>query len=226
MTRGIRLLAPLAALGLLAACTAPGTTAPEVESAPQFASRQLTAVGLTAEDFGEGWALIPGEEGSGGGPGHAEQVLEDPCTWVTQWVPDQGDFATHSWRMYANADGVSYGSDWLAAAAPGADLHATLDTFAETIRACGPAEREYDWGTAVITLEPDVGPQLGDASFSYRATFAEANGAQYGEGEVHLVVCGPLWLHLSYSGWDPFVERDRLLGLLVERASALGGCTP
>lgn len=227
MTRALRLVAPVAALAMLSACSVvPGLQPDPEPEVREFAARELTAVGLTPEDFGDGWSLLPGEEGEGGGPGNGgeQQVLEDPCTWVTQWVPDHADYATHSWRMYQNSDGVSYGSDWLAAASPEADLHASLETYAQTIRACAPTEREYDWGTAQIAFEPDIGPALGDASFSFRSTFS-ANGSQYGEGEVHIIVCGPLWLHLSYSGWEPFVERDRLLALLMERAGPLGGCT-
>lgn|GEM_PF-5017319 len=222
----VRRLGPIVLAGAvivtLGACS-PREAPPEPER--EFAARQLAAIGLTVEDFGSGWTLLPGEEGSGGGPGSSDEVpRENPCLWVTEWLPDYEDFATHSWRMYTAGDDATFASDWLAAAESGVDLEAVLAEFRETITACGVTEVDDEQGASIITMVPDIGPALGDASFSYRAEFAALDGTALGAGEVHTVVCGPLWLHLSYIGYDPFVERETLLPLLVDRASELGGC--
>lgn len=227
MTR--RLPAVLAAVSLaaLTGCVALPFTPPQPpEPTPEreFAARDLATLLITPEEYGEAWTLRPGEEGTGGGPVRESQTQYDPCTWATSWIPDHEPFSTQAWRFYEGADGTSWVSDWILAAAPGVDLRDTLDAFAAGIEACGGSGVAFDSGAA-LTFETGIGPELGDASFSYRATFADDLGS-YAEGEVHTVICGPLWIHLSYSGLDPFVERDELLPLLVERAAEVGGCAP
>lgn len=217
-------LGGLAAIALLASCAAAGPNPEPEEEGREFAARELAAVSLTAEEWGDAWSLMPGEEGSGDEPVLPAQADYDPCTWATAWIPDADAFSTQTWRLYAGADEVSYGSDSIIAAAPGVELRETLASYRDAIDACGGVGVAADG--AQLVFETDIGPDLGDDSYSYRALFSTPEAGQYGQGEVHLVVCGPLWIHLSYSGWEPFVDRDRLLPLLVERASELGGCTP
>ncbi len=218
-TAGALVTAGVAA-ATLAGCL-PGV--PPVAETPerQFAARQLAAVALTVEDFGPGWEQLPGEEGEGGGPGSEEPDVGDPCTWVSEWIPDVTAFSTQSWRMYTAGDDATFASDWIAAAAPGADLLDELDVYRETLSAC--TTHTYDDGST-LDITPGEHPDLGDDSFSYLATFTGPDGSSWGHGEVHTVVCGPLWLHLSYVGYDPFIERDSLLETFVGRASELGGC--
>jgi hypothetical protein len=204
---------------LLTGCV--GVPVPVETPAPEFAARQLAAVGLTVEDFGTGWALLPGDDGSGGGPATEDVEYGDPCSWVTEWLPDLDAFATHSWRMYGAGDDATFASDWIAAAAPEVDLLDELDEFREAFSSCEPVT--FDDGSTV-QITPGAQSDLGDAAFSYDAAFTGPDGTSWGRGEVHTVVCGPLWLHLSYVGYDPFVERDALLATLVDRASELGGC--
>lgn len=220
MSRILPLAASALALLLLPACAPAEQTPPEPE---RFVARQLEAVGLTADDFGAPWALVEGDDGSGGGPG-SEAIAEDPCTWVTEWLPAESEpFYTHSWRMYTTGDGGTFASDWLAAIEPDSDPAALLGELRDTMTACEPGTMDPS-GTGRLTVTADIGPQIGDGSFSYRVDFTDLEGASLGFGEVHTVLCGQLWLHLSYVGVEDFVERDTLLGTLVERASALGGC--
>ena len=220
--RRIAMLAAGAALALLTGCT--GLAAPPVGSTPtpdpQFAARQLAAVGLTVDDFGVGWQLVPGEDGTGGGP-LTEQAEGAPCEWTTEWLPGIEPFSTSSWRMYTAGDDLTFASDWIIAAASGVDLRDVLEEFRSTISACEPFAYD-DGGTVALTPMPPL--DLGDDAFSYLATFTGPDGEPWGLGEVHTIVCGPLWIHLSYVGLDPFVERDALLATLFERVSPLGGC--
>lgn len=203
---------------LLAGC-AVTITPPEPE---RFVARQLDAVALSADDFGSPWALLP-EEGSGSGPGESGTVTGDPCAWVTEWLPaDSEPFYTHSWRMYTTGDGATFASDWITAIEPDVDPATLLAELRETMTACEPTSD----GTSIVTIVPDIEPTgLGDGSFSYRADFSDpAGGPAYGRGEVHTVLCGQLWVHLSYVGYEEFVERDTLLTTLLDRVSEIGGC--
>jgi hypothetical protein len=171
---------------------------------------------------------VQGDEGSGGGGpgiGDAEAPDLDPCIWSTDWLPDYGAYYQDTWRMVTTGDGVTYAADWIAAIEPDVDADALLAEYRETLAACGSTPQEDANGPFTITIVPDIEPTgLGDASFSYRADFATLEGEVYGSGELHTFLCGPLWIQLSYIGYDPFVERDALLALLEERAAALGGC--
>jgi hypothetical protein len=226
--RAARLVGPLAALALLTSCVAiPGMgpgPGPEPEPTPEreFAARELNAALLTADEYGAAWTPLPDAQGGGSGPLNNDQSQYDPCTWSTGWLPDNTSFGTQSWRAYGSTDGSSYVMDWILAAAPGVDLTETLDDFEAGIAACGGVGGNAE---ATLTLTTGPGPDFGDASFTYDVVFTYPDGSN-AQGEVHTVVCGPLWVHLSYSGWEPFVERDRLLPLLLERAAALGGCEP
>lgn len=231
MPRRLALAAPVAAVLLLTACTSPfGAPTPPTEE--RFAARQLSDVGLTVEDFGGQWRASTdeetfgegsGESAEGSGPGGETTEQGDPCAWESSWLPDPEQYYTHSWRTYTTGDGSTFAQDWIAAIEPAADPAALLATLRETLSACEtmPDSTQPD-GT--VTIVPDIIPELGDGSFSYRVDFAHPDHGVYGIAEVHTVLCGQLWLHLGYIGYDAFVERDALLATMLERAAPLGGC--
>lgn len=220
-TRALPCVSAVLLASVLAGCSAAPSPSPTPEL---FVKRQLDAVRLTAEDYGPGWSLLEGEAGSGGGQG-TEIGDEDPCGWVSEWLPEAEPFYVHTWRMYSAGDGVTTAADWIAAIEPGVDPRGLLEDFRATISACEPTDvPDASGGITTVTMVPDIEPTgLGDASFAYRADFA-SEGEHYGQGEVHTIVCGQLWLHVSYQGYEPFVERDHLVTTLLERARDLGGC--
>jgi hypothetical protein len=209
---------------LLAGCIAAPPVEPEEE---RFASRQLEAVGLTVDDFGTTWRVSDDAEAtSGGGPTGEELEQPDPCTWSTAWLPDQSAFYTHSWRTYTTGDDATFAMDWIAAIEPDTDPRDLLAALRDTISACPTTPDPNVPPDGTLTHVPDIVEGLGDGSFSYRTEFEHPDYGVYGVGEVHTVLCGPLWVHLSYIGYEAFVERDELLATLLERVAPLGGCEP
>lgn len=230
MNRRLVVAAPVVGILLITACTPAGG-----EPEQRFAARQLDAIGLTVDDFGSTWRASTDEEtfgedyvpSEGGGPGGEEIEQGHPCAWSTNWLPDPTQFYTHSWRTYTTGDTATFAQDWITAIEPDADPAELLQTMRDTLSACEPMPDPAALPDGTVTIVPDIHPQLGDGSFSYRADFAHPDyGGVYGLSEVHTVLCGDLWIHLSYIGYDPFVERDALLATLLERAAPLGGCAP
>lgn len=233
MNRPLLVVAAVAASLILAGCTATTPAPPDPEPEEErFVARQLAAVALTVEDFGGVWRLgVDGETGdgetaTGGGPGGDDGIAQgDPCAWETSWLPDPAQFYTHSWRTYTTGDGVTFAQDWITAIEPDSDPVDLLTTLRDTVAACGPVPDPSAAPDGTITLVPEIAAaDLGDGSFSYRADFAHPEVGVYATGEVHTVLCGQLWLHLSYIGYDAFIERDALLATMLERAAPLGGC--
>ncbi len=222
MVRQLTVAASVAVAVLLAGCTA---SAPPEEDEERFVARQLDAVSLTIDDFGSTWQVSEDPEtGSGGGPSGDEIDYPSPCVWSTAWLPDQSAFDTHSWRTYTTGDDATFAMDWVAAIDPDVDPADLLATLRETVAACGTSPDPNGQPDGTVTLVPDIIPELGDGSFSYRADFEHPDYGLYGSGEVHTILCGQLWIHLSYIGYEPFVERDALLATFLERAAPLGGC--
>jgi hypothetical protein len=242
VNRRLIVAAPIAAILLLTGCMPsfggsppePDETAGGGTEQPRFAARQLDAIGLTIEDFSPQWRVSTdteafgegeGDEAAGGGPGGEEIQQGDPCAWSSNWLPDPTQFYTHSWRTFTTGDGGTFAQDWITAIEPGTDPAALLATLRDTISAC-PETADPAAPGGTVTMVPDILGQFGDGSFSYRADFAHPQeGGVYGAAEVHTVLCGQLWVHLSYIGWDPFVERDALLATMLERAAPIGGCS-
>lgn len=232
MSRRLIAVPSIAAALVLSACVAAPPAPPEDEE--RFAARQLDGIALSVEDFGGQWRASTdeeafgegsGESAQGGGPGGVAVEQADPCTWATNWLPDPAQFYTHSWRTYTTGDTATFAQDWIAAIEPSADPAALLATLRDTLSACETTPDPAAQPDGTVTVVPDIHPELGDGSFSYRAEFAHPDyGGVYGAAEVHTMLCGHLWLHLSYIGYDPFVERDALLATMLERAAPLGGC--
>jgi hypothetical protein len=195
----------------------------------RFAKRQLDAATLTLDDLGGGWSQVPGEEGDGGlfpGSSEAGETGLDPCSWATNWLPEYDFYYMDTWGVFTTGDGVTYASDWIAAFDDPADGPALIEAYRERLASCSPVTQIHENGEEfTVTIVPDIEPRdIADASFSFRADHSTTQDGVYGAGEVHVFVCGPIWVTLAYIGFEPFVEREALIGLLEERVSALGDC--
>jgi hypothetical protein len=236
VNRRLHVAASIAAVLVLSACTAATPASPSPDPSPEpeperFASRQLDTIALSIEDFGGAWLVnedpSTSEDGrtSGSGPGGQSVDQPDICGWNSSWLPDPTQFYTHSWRTYTTGDGATFAQAWTTAVEPGVSPADLLTELGDVVEACETVPDPAAQPDGTITLVPDTLAQLGEGSYSYRADFAHPDLGVYGLGEVHTVLCGQLWLHLSYIGYEAFVERDGLLETMLERAAPLGGCT-
>jgi hypothetical protein len=223
MRRPLLVTATTAVAVLLAGCFSLPGPRPTETNVPAFVTRQLDPVLLSADDYGPGWTLAPGEEGSGGGE-IWEYDAGDPCGWSSAWLPSYDTVYLGSWRKHVTADGVTSSSSWVIAVDSPEAARELLDEYEQVIAACQPVSKDDGQGAYVVTVAPTEPTGLGDASLSYRADHAEPGGEVYGSGEVHMFLCGALLVQLSYIGYEQFVERDALLALLEERAAPVGGC--